>query len=920
MAIPPIPGKSLQPILFPSEAVAIPISVPKPISESLRYLKVEAPQLLRAPTLLIRPRNEGDLVLIANRAGIARLADSRMNLLGMRAGVVYSDPDGRSDAVRFSDVSVHLRGRTSEETYINQDRVIQAALRAGAIGIYPGYGFVSENPAFARRVREAGLVWFGPAPETMEIMASKALAMDFAEKNGVPVAPHSPVVQNEEEAVRWAQEIGLPIAVKADAGGGGRGFFPCHTMDEVRANYQKSAAIGQSAFGSSAVTIMKLLTRPRHIEFQVIGFPPKEEGGKPEIHVFEVERDCTSCNPRGQKFLEETGNGLHRPPAERARIVDSVRKMAEACGYVGLGTWEFLDDLDSGVVSFMEVNARGQVEIGITDRLFGVNCVSELLRMFSGLPRGSDFLNLIPRGHVMQLRVNAENPTNLAPAPGQFRHLRWAQVEGVEVHSGYSARSIVSDAYDSNVALAVIVGANRDECLERGWQFVRETTWTGDRGLLLNLPFLGRVLEEPGFKGGDRDSWNVNSARALLATPSPVKPRRPAAMVAVAVMRYQEEQSTMAGRLLGNPSDRRTTVRPSDVPRSEPKTYVVNVEGCKATLLVAEVAPNLMRVELAGGDSYFLRTVAAPPLNTLCLCVGKTEGGGGIEEPIRTTVNFLDGESFRVLIDGEIYDGQFVTSANKGVNPSVYSPMPGKLLEVRKKVGDSVVRGEIVAVVEAMKMQNELMAVASGEVISVSGQVGKAVSAQELLVEVKSSGGSSQGSAPAEGDLSLGKKTVDPFDCGPGGDPWQYLAPLRHALMGFDGQAMNDTLLGRLENLRKHLEAKTLPLDEARTIGLAAIHSLLETYTDIQSLSEDGLLHDAFVGFVRNIDRLNQPEQLPDIHLSRTLLRLMRPYDFEIPGEADIRSEPEALIGAVSKDLMKSRNFYLRLFSVVMHG
>lgn len=422
-------------------------------------------------------------VLVANRGEIAVRVIRAAHETGVEAVAVYSDADAESEWVRLADASVHLGPSQATKSYLDVDKVVAAALDSDCDAVHPGYGFLSERASFARAVEDAGLVFVGPRPETIEQMGDKAMARAAAERSGVPVVPGSGVLAGPEEGEATAEDIGYPVLVKASAGGGGRGIRLVERPEDLAAAISTASREAQAAFGDGAVYLEKALTHARHVEVQVLA---DEHGGV--WHTFE--RDC-SVQRRRQKLLEEApAPGLSE--SLRAGLAEAAVRLAREVGYRGAGTVEFL--VADEEFFFIEMNTRIQVEHPISEEVTGVDLVAAQLEVAAGraLPLEQDRISI--DGVALEFRINAEDPDqDFFPSPGTLERFDLPSGPGVRIETGFAAGDTVSPFYDSLLAKVVVHGATRDEALARGRQAL------GDlhvEGVKTTTPVQLRILDE----------------------------------------------------------------------------------------------------------------------------------------------------------------------------------------------------------------------------------------------------------------------------------------------------------------------------------------------------------------------------------------------------------------------------------------
>lgn len=409
-------------------------------------------------------------VLIANRGEIAVRVARAARDCHLASVAIFSDPDAESLHVAVADEAYALEGSASADTYLNIDKILEIARRSGADAVHPGYGFLSENADFARAVIEAGLTWIGPSPDAIATLGDKLSARALAVEVGAPLVPGSDgPVESADEARAFAEENGLPIAIKAAFGGGGRGMKIVHRVDDIESAYDSAVREARTAFGRGECFVERFLQRPRHVEAQVVA----------DTHgnvVVVGTRDC-SLQRRNQKLIEEAP-APWLSQEQRQRIHDSAEDICRAAGYTGAGTVEYLVAPD-GLISFLEVNTRLQVEHPVTEQTTGVDLVAEQFRIAAGLPL-SFTETPEPTGHSFEFRLNAEDPAlGFVPSPGTVERFESPTGPGVRLDSGVVSGSVVPGEYDSMLAKLIITGANREQALIRARQALKELVITG---------------------------------------------------------------------------------------------------------------------------------------------------------------------------------------------------------------------------------------------------------------------------------------------------------------------------------------------------------------------------------------------------------------------------------------------------------
>jgi len=430
-------------------------------------------------------------VLIANRGEIALRVIRACRELGVQTVAVYSEADRESLHVRFADDDVCIGPAPSRDSYLRIPRLIAAAEITGADAIHPGYGFLAENAEFAETCRASGITFIGPTPEQIRVMGDKASARNAMAAVGVPIVPGTPgPVEDVDEALGFARDIGFPVIIKAAAGGGGKGMRVARDPEDFARSFQLARSEALSAFGNGDVYVEKFLERPRHVEFQIMG----DSKG----HVIHLgERDC-SVQRRHQKLIEEAPCPVMTPEL-RERMGEAAVRGAQAINYVGAGTVEMLLDTD-GSFYFMEMNTRIQVEHPVTEMLTGVDLVKEQIRVAAGEELTVKTLPAF-RGHVIECRVNAEDPArNFQPSPGLIHTFHTPGGPGVRVDTHVYAGYTVPPYYDSLLAKLIVQGRDRPEAIRR-MQIALESFVV--EGVTTTIPFLARVMQHPNFMRGD---------------------------------------------------------------------------------------------------------------------------------------------------------------------------------------------------------------------------------------------------------------------------------------------------------------------------------------------------------------------------------------------------------------------------------
>ena len=426
-------------------------------------------------------------VLIANRGEIAvRIARAARDL-GIESVAVYSDADADNQHPVYADEAYPLRGESAADTYMNIPALLDIAARSGVDCVHPGYGFLAENADFARAVQDAGLVWVGPSPEAIETLGDKVAARQLATKVGAPLAPGTDQpIESWEEARDFAAEHGMPIAIKAAFGGGGRGLKVVHEEADIEEGFASAGREAKAAFGRGECYVEKFLTKPRHVEAQVLA----DTHGNVRIVGT---RDC-SVQRRFQKLVEEAPAPFLTDEQNTA-IYEGAREICREAGYTGAGTVEFIVAED-GTVSFLEVNTRVQVEHPVTEVVSGVDIVQEQFRIAAGLELSFD-ADPVPTGHAFEFRINAEDAANgFVPCPGLVRTFEPPTGPGVRVDTGVRSGSTIPGSYDSLIAKLIVWGPNRQVALRRSEEALRDLKIEGVRTV---IPFHKDIIHHPAF-------------------------------------------------------------------------------------------------------------------------------------------------------------------------------------------------------------------------------------------------------------------------------------------------------------------------------------------------------------------------------------------------------------------------------------
>ncbi|MEV6697241.1 biotin carboxylase N-terminal domain-containing protein [Streptomyces sp. NPDC051453] len=580
-------------------------------------------------------------VLIANRGEIAVRVARACRDAGIASVAVYAEPDRDASHVRAADEAFALGGDTPATSYLDMAKVLQAAKDSGADAIHPGYGFLSENAEFAQAVLDAGLIWIGPPPQAIRDLGDKVAARHIAQRAGAPLVAGTPdPVSGSDEVVAFAREHGLPIAIKAAFGGGGRGLKVARTLEEVPELYDSAVREAVAAFGRGECFVERYLDKPRHVETQCLA----------DTHgnvVVVSTRDC-SLQRRHQKLVEEAPAPF-LTPAQNEQLYTASKAILKEAGYVGAGTVEFLVGLD-GTISFLEVNTRLQVEHPVTEEVAGIDLVREMFRIADGEALGYDDPAL--RGHSFEFRINGEDPgRGFLPAPGTVTRFAPPTGPGVRLDAGVETGSVIGPAWDSLLAKLIVTGATREQALQRAARALAEFEV---EGMATAIPFHRAVVVDPAFTS---DPFTIHTRWIETEFVNEIKP-----FAATPDTDSDEE----AGR----------------------ETVVVEVGGKRLEVsLPVSLGMSLARTGLAAG---------AKPKRRAAKKSGPAASGD-----------------------------------------TLASPMQGTIVKVAVEEGQEVKEGDLVVVLEAMKMEQPLNAHRTGIIKGLNAAIGASITSGATICEIK---------------------------------------------------------------------------------------------------------------------------------------------------------------------------------------
>jgi acetyl-CoA/propionyl-CoA carboxylase biotin carboxyl carrier protein len=584
-----------------------------------------------------------ETVLVANRGEIALRVMRACRELGLRCVAIYSEADREACHVRYADDAYLIGPPPSNESYLNIDRIIETAHQAGAGAIHPGYGFLSENADFARAVASAGLTFIGPPPDATESLGGKVAARNLARQVDLPMVPGTlKPLADVEEARRIAEEFGYPIAIKAVGGGGGRGLRVVRSSNEIEAAFESARREASLSFKNDDLYVEKYLTNPRHIEIQILA----DTFGNV---VYVGERDC-SIQRRHQKLIEECPSPV-LTPEQRADIGEKAVLLPKTVGYVGAGTLEFL--YEDGNFYFLEMNSRIQVEHTVTEMVYGVDLVKAQIRIAQGEQLWFAQEDLIPRGHAIECRINAEDPlANFRPALGTIGAYREPVGLGVRVDSGVRANWEIPQYYDSLLAKLITWGQNRAEAIAR---MKRALIDYQIEGVTTTIPFYKVTMDHPDFQNAQEISVNF----------IPTHPE---------LIEQLSDAQASALQDIAAPAE----------PEEPMRTFTVEVNRRLFQVRVGEVGGPPRRGEKPAARGR-----------------GKKAARSGASSSMPTS--------------------------------GVISPIQGTVTAVRVEPGQEVESGQVLFIIEAMKMENEIAAPKAGKIGEIRAQPGKAIEAGAVL-------------------------------------------------------------------------------------------------------------------------------------------------------------------------------------------
>ena len=654
-------------------------------------------------------------LLVANRGEIARRVMRSASNMGIHTVAIYSDGDSNEPFVRDADEGWALDGMTATETYLDMDKVLAAAESSGADAIHPGYGFLSENAGFAQKVIDAGLIWIGPPPKAISTMGDKLAAKNLMDKAGVPIL-RSIELEDDAELAVAGQTVGFPALVKAAAGGGGKGMRIVDEASKLKAAVASAKREAASAFGDATVFLERYLNGARHVEIQIIG---DSHGNL--VHCFE--REC-SIQRRHQKIIEEAPSSAVSPEL-RERMGQAGIQAVRAINYENAGTVEFLLD-SSGEFFFLEVNTRLQVEHPVTEEITGLDLVREQIRVAQGLPLSFTQESLEINGHAIEARIYAEDPTNdFLPATGEVLAWEMPTTPEARYDSGVASGSTVSVNFDPMLAKVTAHAATREEAALRLGRVLERMRI---QGVITNRDFLITVLRHPRFLAGDTTTSFIEEANPSRERTLSEAELRNKAIAASLFIQHRNRSAADVLRTL--PSGFRITRMPP-----ERNTFVHRDR-------------EILTEYSSRRDGDFNFTVLGETTTARIMAVSDDCLEYAVNGRRMTTTAHNHGNQWWLHdADGDIsltLKTRFPeTNALEAVAGGLISPMPGTVIAVQVASGEQVSAGQVLAIIEAMKMEHSVVSPHDGLVSEVRVAIGDKVEGGELLVVVDDDSGES---------------------------------------------------------------------------------------------------------------------------------------------------------------------------------
>lgn len=652
-------------------------------------------------------------ILIANRGEIAVRIIRSARELGIATVAVYSDADAQAPHVELADEAIHIGAAPATASYLDVERIIDAARTSGAEAIHPGYGFLSENADFAAACATAGITFIGPSADVIRIMGSKREAKALMERNGVPVVPGFFGDVSDEELAARAREIGFPVLIKASAGGGGRGMRLVKSAEAFADALNSARREAKSAFADDSVLLEKYIERPRHIEVQIFG----DQHGQ-VIHLFE--RDC-SVQRRYQKLIEEAPAG-HLSESQRETLYRAAVLAGSAAGYVGAGTVEFVVD-EAGHVYFIEMNTRLQVEHPVTEMITGLDLVALQLRVAAGEPLPAQE-TITAHGHAFELRLCAEDAErDFAPSTGLITH--FAVPEGdVRVDHGIGAGLAISPYYDSMIAKIIVHGPDRTAALARARAALEATRVVG---VTTNRGFLHAILGHPGFVTGRVDTHFIEQESTTLLTGPTALDGDAANIAAAFLVASRDSQVNDPGADPGSPWEIHDAFRLNLAHR---EVFVFTAGDASHEVSVEHARDGALVVDSEWGRHVI--AIAAHDGSELAVRIGARRVRAHVVRNGADVHVFTRGQHYALNVTDPLHGSESDDTASGGLT----APMPGTVLEVFVEPGQHVAAGAPLLLIEAMKIEHTIAAPFDGTVTELRFRAGDQIPGEGVELAV----------------------------------------------------------------------------------------------------------------------------------------------------------------------------------------
>ncbi len=657
-----------------------------------------------------------DKILIANRGEIAVRIIKTAQKLGIATVAIFSPADRNSLGVKLADEAWPLGSNTLSESYLNIDKIIQIALLSGSQAIHPGYGFLSENPRFAQACADNNLVFIGPRAASMELMGNKIASREFVEKLGIPMTKG--MTGMPEEIYEQAKDASFPLLIKAAAGGGGKGMKIVEKGSDLLDSLETASREALSYFGDGSVFAEKYIEKPRHIEIQLIG----DQHGN-VIHLFE--REC-SIQRRYQKIIEEAP-ASHLPNKLRQEIAQAAVKIAQATNYQSAGTIEFLVENETNFY-FLEMNTRIQVEHPVSELITGIDIVEEQIRIAAGYPLRFQQSDIQANGHAIECRIYAEDASNqFMPAPGNIAYYSEPDGNKLRIDTSLFGPATIESFYDPMISKFIVHKENREEAIEKSIQYLQEYII---QGIKHNIPYLLSILSDPAYRSNA--IWTkfceTNLAKNLeqIETDRNTIPKEHVVLAfsAYTLLSNQLAQKDSIWQKIGywRESMNLEIAIDSD-------WFQVKINQIKHQHIHLTINDQPIHIEVLQIQPHFIQLL----INNIAIKASITELENATFDVMLKGHNFLAQRSDYLAVDKK-----YVSKGNQNQGfAEVKSPMPGKIVKIKVSENDSISQGDILLIVESMKMENNILAPGDGTITGVYCSEGDLIDSSKTLIRIE---------------------------------------------------------------------------------------------------------------------------------------------------------------------------------------